>query len=277
MADPRKKESKSQPKVGSNPSRQSPSQGPSRPASHSPPGGRSRSSSPDGPKKITCQDLIEEGLPNLVISTPQRRTEKASTSGGHQYEGQIRKWVDFDEEVERLIYTRHSPDNKTEMLYRPPAHNLAPIETESYCCAEEKGVEGAFNRQVMHHVQKAADLQGREGLPVMICDFRGTSHGSRWRGDKPDFACAARDSEQGARFVGECKADWDNRMKEDYISTQFNQDRLPLAGDDAKIKIWLSKCFQIASLRHLFVLILSRADSALLEGVPFTIWVYHNL
>jgi hypothetical protein len=114
----------------------------------------------------------------------------------------------------------------------------------------------------MHPVGHAASLHNNQhhNLHVRLGDFKATFEGRGSATSFPDMACMTTggNPKQRVRFVGECKADWALEIQRDYNGAQDSR---------AGMKKWISKCIQNAHFIWLCLLILSRADIKLLEGV----------
>ena len=83
----------------------------------------------------------------------------------------------------------------------------------------------------------------RARLSVRLGDFKATSQARDYTGSKhyPDFAGMTRDGDpkQGLRFVGECKADWQNKLLTGYNTLTLPPQRRP--PNDVSIRPWISK------------------------------------
>lgn len=100
----------------------------------------------------------------------------------------------------------------------------------------------------------AADLAE---LGVTVGDFRAAyeAHFGETLNKVPDFVCVTKtgNPKQGARLVGECKADWESGMLEDYSKARIIDGSVQGA---TMLRRWLSKClkcilFTVSSCSHL--------------------------
>ena len=193
---------------------------------------------PATPTPISVRDFIEAKLPDLLQSGEGYRTQKASLTF-HPYEGIVNQWTDFDQKVSE--YCENHPPPADLLYLRPPNQQQAPWEEEVYLCAEEKGVEGRFNNNVMDPVERAAS---KAHLSVRLGDFKATKEAQYNTGSRhyPDFACMTRDygdPRQNLRFVGECKADWRNQMLNEYNNWAEPPPGRP--AHEVPIRPWISK------------------------------------
>ena len=188
---------------------------------------------PKMPRKVQAhgysgKDLVLASLPRL--ETTQYRTREpsippstGSSSSQSRWNGDIAHWVGFEREVLEAFEAR-MPRDDHDLLLLPQHLNLNNLTTdESYVgvehllCGEEKGVEGRFNHQVSHVMTCVAK---DNGIPLRFGDWKAsatstTAHFSRL----PD--CSATDAHRRVVFLGEVKADWDDRIR-DMLSPSGN-------------------------------------------------------